>query len=205
MKYLHLINKIFSPDYAQVINGYFFKQQAIEENYHRQYNLNKKIDLICILGLLSLVPLFFITEIVIKIGFLLSLFLVFSSLAGLFIWSVIRENKLTTTPMNNALRNDFLIYIENNPQILKELSQLSVDNNSEILFLSTIDSILNRKIDVFDKFENLIKYYEDFMSLKHHQLNRKQFLENLNIAYTLPENKEDIFQTKAQNRLMEML
>jgi hypothetical protein len=203
LEYLKIINKNFQH------KGYFSSLISRHQNLKTK-SLQKKesfvklgligVSGICAIGAVS----FFVFFSIISLGIVLGCIPMCMIL--LLVKDFVGEQELKYM---NQIESEFFSDLQNNYELIKDLSKLVIDDDTEDNFNDIVDNVLqDTDDDTFGSFHNLLYNYDCLQSEEDTLNERNQFLKGLKIDVRQNIEEEDTqesFQEKARERVMEML
>lgn len=203
LEYLKIINKNFQH------KGYFSSLISRHQNLKTK-SLQKKesfvklgligISGICAIGAVS----FFVFYSIISLGIVLGCIPMCMIL--LLVKDFVGEQELKYM---SQIESEFFSDLQNNHELIKDLSNLVIDDDTEECFNEIVDNVVQENdYSTFTSFNNLLYNYDCVQSEADTISDRHKFLKKLNIDVRQDIEEEDIqesFQNKARERVMEML
>ena len=202
LEYLKIINKNF--EHKGYFSSLISRHQSLKSKSRQKKESFVKLGLIGVtaIALAGAISIFLFHSMV---SFFVGLGCVPMCMILLLVKDFIGEQELKYI---NHIESEFFSDLKNNHELIKDLSLLVIDDDTEENFNEIVDNVVQDiDDDTFGSFHSLLYNYDFVQSEEDTIHERNEFLKGLKIdvRQSVEEDTQESFQEKARERVLEML
>lgn len=205
IEYLKVINKNMKNNFyfSRLIN----RHQNLENKSEHKKEVFQRLGVI---GLVAFITINLALLVVFNDPIFILWIACFSILIGFIVfWSLGELIGEQEKKYMAEIEDDFFSDLKNNHELIRDLSTLVINDDTEKAFNCIIDNVIqDNDDDTFYCFHNLLSHYNFVQSEEGTVNERSNFLQKLKIDVKRKreeENDQEYFQVKARERMLEML